>query len=218
MPTLRFSGEGVVSELLRRMTITGGLLSVCMVLGACCLTEPVFGFKLVRYDRSSPKIEIFKGRQILKLHEPGETVREYRVCIGINREGHKRITGDKRTPEGRYYICMKKTDSKFHKFLGISYPGEYDAKMAFRDGIISKATRDRIIRRSRQGKPPPWNTKLGGWVGIHGYPTKPYLKRWASLMFPKPHNWTDGCIAMWDFEIEELFSKVNIGTPVIIHP
>jgi murein L,D-transpeptidase YafK len=207
----------VLRSFLRQTVIAGGLTLLCFCQGF--LFPSGTGFcREAGVSTEDTKIEIFKGRQILELHEPGRDVRAFRVCIGINRAGHKRITGDKRTPEGRYYICMKKTDSKFHRFLGISYPGEYDAKLAFREGIISKGTRDRIIRHTRQGKTPPWNTKLGGWIGIHGYPTKPYIKRWASLLFPKPHNWTDGCIAMWDFEIDELFSKVKIGTPVFIHP
>jgi lipoprotein-anchoring transpeptidase ErfK/SrfK len=75
-----------------------------------------------------------------------------------------------------------------------------------------------IIQKVKQGEAPPWATKLGGWVGIHGYPTVDYYRRWASILFPKPWNWTDGCIALWNFEIEELFSRVKLGTPVKILP
>jgi hypothetical protein len=165
----------------------------------------------------TPRLVVYKSRQILELHEHGRK-KTYRVCLGLNPEGPKRRTGDKRTPEGNYYICLKNVVSNFHRFLGISYPGEEDAQYAFEHGKISLNTRDRIINSVKAKKRPPWDTKLGGWVGLHGYPTLFYPKTWIVLLCPKPHNWTDGCIAMWDFEIEELYSKVPVGTPITILP
>lgn len=163
-------------------------------------------------------IVIHKRDQILELYENGRRLKTYRVCLGLSPEGPKRVTGDKKTPEGQYFICYKSTKSRFHRFLGLSYPGEEDAQNAFENGLISLDKRDSIIRSIRKGKTPPWNTKLGGWVGIHGYPTEENHRRWVVLLYPKPHNWTDGCIAMWNFEIEELFSLVSVGTPVTIIP
>lgn len=163
-------------------------------------------------------ILIRKSSQILDLYRNGERIRSYRVCLGLNPDGPKRVTGDKRTPEGTYYICYKSAASQFHRFLGLSYPGEEDAHTAFENGLISLDKRDSIVSTVREGKKPPWNTKLGGWVGIHGYPTDENARRWVALLYPKPHNWTDGCVAMWNFEIEELFSLVPVGTPVVIVP
>lgn len=164
------------------------------------------------------RIVIFKGDQLLALYQNRERLKSYRVCLGLEPVGPKKIVGDKRTPEGDYFICLKSTESKFHRFLGISYPGERDAQIAFEQGLISLDTRDSIIARVRLGEAPPWDTKLGGWVGIHGYPTDEYQRKWASLFFPKPHNWTDGCIALWNFEIEELFYTVPLGTRITILP
>lgn len=210
-----------------------GLLAVALAMGASMFARAVgcsvlavsllFGLP----DRvstasveshSSLRIVIYKSRQLLDLYQGQVRIRTYRVCLGLEPWGPKRITGDRRTPEGEYFICLKTTASKFHRFLGISYPGETDAQAAFESGIISRATRDDIIRRARSGQAPPWDTKLGGWVGIHGYPTDDYKHTWISLLYPKPHNWTDGCIAMWNFEVEELFSAVTVGTPVTITP
>ncbi|MEJ2716608.1 MAG: L,D-transpeptidase [Deltaproteobacteria bacterium] len=160
------------------------------------------------------KIVIHKSKQLLELRENGVRVKSYRVVLGIAPEGRKSLVGDKKTPEGNYYICMKSASSRFR----ISYPGEDDAQYAFEKGLISLDTRDAIISKIREGKPPPWNTKLGGWVGIHGYPSNEYQRRWVALLYPKPHNWTDGCIALWNFEIEELFATVPLGTPVTILP
>jgi len=163
-------------------------------------------------------ILIRKSSQVLELYQNGDRVRTYRVCLGLDPEGPKRVTGDRKTPEGNYYICYKSTQSQFHRFLGLSYPGEEDAQDAFEKGLISLDKRDSILSSIREGKKPPWDTKLGGWVGIHGYPTDENARRWVALLYPKPHNWTDGCIAMWNFEIEELFSLVSVGTPVTIKP
>lgn len=163
-------------------------------------------------------IVVHKGRQVLELYLNGSKVRTYRVCLGLDPEGPKRVTGDRRTPEGNYVVCYKSQASRFHRFLGISYPSEDDVQMAFERGLISLDKRDTIIDRIRTGPRPPWNTELGGWVGIHGYPTDENHRRWVSLLYPKPHNWTDGCIAMWNFEVEELFSIVPLGTPITIVP
>ena len=92
--------------------------------------------------------------------------------------------------------------SRFHRFLGISYPSVADAQAAFENGLISLDKRDSIVGSLKSGKA-PWDTELGGWVGIHGYPTDEYERKWVTLLYPKPDNWTDGCIAMWNFEIEE---------------
>ncbi|MGO9571783.1 MAG: L,D-transpeptidase family protein [Desulfomonilaceae bacterium] len=163
------------------------------------------------------KIVILKAKQLLELHQNGKTIRTYRICLGTNPLGSKRVVGDAKTPEGEYFICYKSAASRFHRFLGISYPGVADAQAAFENGLISLGKRDSIVGSLKSGKA-PWDTELGGWVGIHGYPTDEYERRWVTLLYPKPDNWTDGCIAMWNFEIEELFSKVSVGTPVVISP
>lgn len=163
------------------------------------------------------KIVILKEKQILELHQNGKPVRTYRVCLGTNPLGSKRVLGDAKTPEGEYSICYKSTTSRFHRFLGISYPSVADTQTAFEEGLISLHKRDTIVESLKSGKA-AWDTELGGWVGIHGYPTDAYERKWVTLLYPKPDNWTDGCIAMWNFEIEELFSRVSLGTPVVISP
>jgi murein L,D-transpeptidase YafK len=167
---------------------------------------------------SPTKIVIFKERKVLELHKNGRDIKTYRVCLGLNPIGPKKITGDKKTPEGEYYICYKSTESSYHRFLGLSYPSAEDARAAFENGIISAEKKDTIISSIKNGQAPPWDTTLGGWVGIHGYPTDEYKRQWITLFYPKPDNWTDGCIAMWNSEIEEVFASVSIGTPVLILP
>jgi murein L,D-transpeptidase YafK len=209
----------------RPMPLPRKAILVLFALGMSLLVQPTvvlsdFGRVGERTDpkRWDAQIVVFKERQILELHENGTKTKSYRICLGMNPIGTKLITGDQKTPEGNYFICSKSTDSKFHRFLGISYPGAADAQAAFERGLISLDDRDAIIESAENGKTPPWNTKLGGWVGIHGYPTDWYRRLWVALFYPKPHNWTDGCIAMWNFEVEELFARVRIGTRVLIQP
>jgi len=169
-------------------------------------------------EEPASKIVILKEKRLLELHQNGRAVKTYRICLGTNPSGSKQVIGDAKTPEGEYFICYKSSASRFHRFLGISYPSTADAQAAFENGLISLDKRDSIVSSLKSKKAPPWDTELGGWVGIHGYPTDQHERRWVTLLYPKPDNWTDGCIAMWNFEIEELFSKVPVGTPVIISP
>ncbi len=163
-------------------------------------------------------IVVRKAEQLLELFRNGSRIKAYRICLGSNPIGAKTCVGDRKTPEGDYFVCYKSTGSRFWRFLGLSYPGEEDARRAFEQGAISLDKRNLIIDSIREGKRPPWDTELGGWVGIHGYPTDEYLRRWCAILLPKPDNWTDGCIAMWNSEIEELYSLVPVGTPVLIVP
>lgn len=180
--------------------------------------KATFAAHTSRASVPSLRVVIHKGRQVLALYEGARLVKTYRVSLGLEPVGAKTEAGDRRTPEGEYFICNKSSSSSFHRFLGISYPGEVDAIRAFEDGLISLETRNTIMRSAREGKTPPWNTRLGGWVGIHGYPTEDNQKRWVSLLYPKPHNWTNGCVALWDSEIEELYEVLPNGTPVTILP
>jgi murein L,D-transpeptidase YafK len=169
------------------------------------------------HDTKRIHIVISKTHRLLTLYENGRPVKKYRVCMGPL-DGPKTVTGDKKTPEGDYFICTKNTTSKYHLFLGLSYPNPKDITAAYESGVIDKKKYGEIMRRIKDRDRTPWNTELGGWVGIHGYPTDDRHRMWMSILHPKPDNWTDGCIALWNFEIEELFARVPLGTSVKILP
>jgi murein L,D-transpeptidase YafK len=188
-----------------------------LVLGLCVLVLFFSESLLPARVENHCKIVIWKADRKLELYKGNQLVKTYRICLGWNPLGAKQMTQDGKTPEGDYFICYKTEASKFYRFLGISYPDANDAVRALDTGMISRAVKN-SIDGFRIGNDPPWDTALGGWVGIHGYPTKWYDKMWTVLLYPKPHDWTNGCIALWDFEIEELFSKVNVGTPISILP
>ena len=156
---------------------------------------------------NSPVIEIWKSERKLTLREGDALIGEFRVALGAQPHYGKELQGDGRTPVGRYYVSDKKADSRFHRFLGISYPNVDDAERGYRRGLIDAGEWADIFFANLRGDAPPWRTVLGGRVGIHGYGGRPYL----------PIDWTEGCIAVSDADIEIIYDRTPVGTPVIIN-
>ena len=122
----------------------------------------------------------------------GKTVlKTYHVSLGRGPAGAKQVVGDNKTPEGKYIIDEKKTSTKFHRALHISYPNAGDRARAL-----------------KLGKSP------GGDIEIHGLPaTFAWLGTAQHTL-----DWTTGCIALTNDEIDELWKMVSVGTPVEIDP
>ena len=138
------------------------------------------------------------------LYENNKLVRTYRVGLGLSPVGDKVRSGDHRTPEGDFYIFTKNNKSAFYLSLGISYPNLAHAERGLRDGLITKAQYNSIVRANKAKTTPPQYTRLGGTIYIHG--------NGASS------DWTWGCVALEDENIRELFNAVTVGTPVTIEP
>ncbi len=151
-----------------------------------------------------PKLVVSKSKRQLTLYSNGKAVRAYRVGLGRNPVGDKAEQGDGRTPEGEFYVCVKNSASRFYLSLGLSYPNREDAERGLRDGLITRAEYNEIVSAIDRRVRPPWNTRLGGEVFIHGNGS-------AS-------DWTLGCIALDDSDMKELFEAVPKGTPVKIEP
>jgi len=151
-----------------------------------------------------PKIVVSKSRRRLYLYSKSAIVRAYRIGLGFQPAGHKVREGDGRTPEGKYYVCVKNPKSRYYLSLGLSYPNVRDAESGLRKGLITRRQYQEIAEAIRNGGTPPWNTALGGEIFIHGHGTK--------------SDWTLGCIAMENEDIRELYNAVPVGTPVIIQP
>jgi hypothetical protein len=158
----------------------------------------------VAFPLASPEIRIFKADHRLELWAAGKRLKSYPVGLGHRGLADKRRQGDHLTPEGRYYLCIRNAQSAFHLFLGVSYPGEAAAERGLKSGLITKTQRDRILATLKHKGCPPWNTGLGGTVGIHGGGSGA--------------DWTWGCIALEDLGIEELWVACPLGTPIIIEP
>ncbi len=129
------------------------------------------------------------------------------IGLGSAPIGHKLAEGDGKTPEGRYYVCTKNAASKFHLALGVSYPNEADAETALSENRISREQFSAIRSAQQNRRRPPWDTPLGGFIMIHGeHPDG------------KQGDWTAGCIALTNADIETLFSMAQIGDEIEILP
>jgi murein L,D-transpeptidase YafK len=161
---------------------------------------------------NSMKLWIFKAQRELWLIQKGKVKKVYRISLGKNPIGHKQRIGDNCTPEGEYFISEKKENSRFHRFLALSYPNIEDADLALENRRITTKHWADIWFALQTGKTPPPNTPLGGRVGIHG----------QGVLNPRTRkvlreiDWTEGCIALTDAEIEELFQLTSLKTPVKI--
>lgn len=152
----------------------------------------------------NPRIEVFKARRQLHLYSDGSIVRTYKVGLGLSPVADKERQGDRRTPEGEFYVFTKNNKSAFYLSLGISYPNIEDAERGLRSSLISRAQHDAIVKAIRRKATPPQNTALGGDIYIHGNGAG--------------SDWTWGCVALENEDIKELFDSVPVGTPVTIKP
>jgi len=142
-------------------------------------------------QQKADAILILKKDHVLELLAGGKVMRTYKVALGTGGLAPKEREGDGRTPEGRYIIDSRTAESHYHKALHISYPNAEDRKRAAKLGVAP-----------------------GGAIMIHGLPNgKGYIGA-AHRLF----DWTLGCIAVTDEEIDEIWDLVPIGTPVEIRP
>lgn len=137
------------------------------------------------------RVVVHKAERELLLVAEGKILKRYRIALGGHPRGHKTQEGDRRTPEGVYRIAGRNPRSAYHLSLRISYPNEEDRTQAARRGVSPGG--DIMIHGLPNGF---------GWIGR--------LHRWA--------DWTAGCIAVTDSEIEEIWRSVPDGTPVEIKP
>lgn len=136
-------------------------------------------------------VVVSKSDANMVLMRDGKVLKQYRIAMGDLPSGHKLKEGDQRTPQGRYILDYKKPDSAYYKSIHISYPNEEDKLRAKALGI-----------------------RPGGMIMIHGQnPRSPLPPEQA-----QQYNWTDGCIAITNAEMDEVWKAVDEGTPIEIWP
>jgi len=137
------------------------------------------------------KILVLKGKHEMQLIGNNEIIKSYPIAIGREPEGAKHFEGDDKTPEGKYFIESKNPNSGYYLNLGISYPAQKDIAFAKKIG-----------------------RKPGGLIKIHG------LKNGLGFLgkFHRWKDWTHGCIALTNHEMDELYHHIKIGTPIEIRP
>jgi len=148
-------------------------------------------------------IKVYKALRALELYGDDKLIGRYKIALGGEPIGDKHMEGDKKTPEGKYYICTRNDKSKYTLFLGLNYPNEEDAQRGLQSGLIEENAYEEIILENQNGKRPDWNTSLGGAVGIHGGGTI--------------GDWTFGCIALSNEDICIIWEYAKINTPVYIY-
>ncbi|ENV64844.1 hypothetical protein F949_00233 [Acinetobacter junii NIPH 182] len=140
-------------------------------------------------------IEVFKQQRQLKLKHHDQVIRSYPIRLGFNPVGHKQFEGDGKTPEGTYTIDWRNLQSAYYKSLHISYPNANDLAYA----------------KQRQ-------KSAGGDVMIHGTVPTPATAFPASATYMPRKDWTLGCIAVTNADMDEIWQLVKNGTQIIIHP
>ena len=172
--------------------------------GPATTTEPTAIDESVplKLPLKDPRIEVTKSERRMELFSAGVVVRRYKIGLGLSPVEDKIRQGDRRTPEGEFYVFTKNDKSAFYLSLGVSYPNIEDAERGLRDNLISRRQYDAIVWAIRRKSTPPQNTRLGGDIYIHGNGAG--------------SDWTWGCVALENADMKELFDAVRVGTPVII--
>ncbi|MDO6685609.1 MULTISPECIES: L,D-transpeptidase family protein [unclassified Agarivorans] len=134
-------------------------------------------------------VKVEKSKNRMYLLEKGQVVKEYHVAFGANPKGHKQQEGDEKTPEGVYQLDYKKENSSFYRAMHVSYPNKQDKANATKLGVSP-----------------------GGFIMVHGQ------RNWLSWLAPvtQHFNWTNGCIALTNSEMDEFMELVNVGTNIQI--
>lgn len=140
-------------------------------------------------ETAADSVVVRKSEKKMFLYQGGKILKEYSVIFGANPKGHKQQAGDERTPEGNYILDYKKNDSSFYKAIHISYPNKIDIENA----------------KMR-------NVNPGGQIMIHGQKNG---FSWLAFI-AQQFNWTDGCIAVTNKEMDEIWSLVDENTPILI--
>ena len=142
-------------------------------------------------DGAVDKLLVIKSERRMHLIREGEVVRSYRVSLGKQPKGAKLYEGDERTPEGFYWVDWRKPSDKYNLAMHISYPNERDRQNA-----------------GRLGRSP------GGMIMIHGTPVDDEYPEW----FFNTLDWTEGCIALRNADMQEVWQLVKDGTLIEIRP
>ena len=140
------------------------------------------------------KVIIKKSTRMLYLSQQGEIYKKYHISLGQIPEGAKEYEGDMKTPEGAYTLDWRQLSNSYYKSIHLSYPNSKDKAHAKKAGVSA-----------------------GGMIMIHGTPLNWSLSPIGDWM-PMLINWTEGCIAMSNDDIDEVWERTTNGTPIVIIP
>lgn len=159
------------------------------------------GHPWVLVDTSTYTIEVLQGDNIIKEF--------HNISLGVGGVSAERVADDNKTPLGIFHVTSINKKSRFHIFFGLDYPSLAQAKSAYYHNVIDFGDYSAIQTAALHGRQPPQDTALGGHIGIHG------LGR-GKLWIHNAYDWTKGCIALTNGQVDELSKWVDIGTLVVI--
>ncbi len=165
--------------------------------------DDAFGQKIMP-KIENPKIIVEKHKRILSLFDNKKLIKTYEISLGAMPKGDKEIEGDGKTPEGEFYIFTKNDKSAFFLSLGVSYPNKEDATRGLKQNLINQNEFDEIVNAIDLKEMPLQKTKLGGEIYIHGGGCEA--------------DWTQGCIALSNEDMQELFDIIKPGIYINIKP
>ena len=141
--------------------------------------------------RQADEVIIDKSDRELHLLSDGEVIRTFKIALGIRPEGDKKKEGDFRTPEGRYLLDLRNPNSDYFLSIHVSYPSPADRREAQQSGV-----------------------EPGGAIMIHGQPNEPT----RSETYYKTQDWTNGCIAVSNSDMIDIWLMTGDNTPIEIRP
>lgn len=187
----------------------GGLITRALLLASLIATGLCYSVA-VAADRFA--IEVDKSKRLLIVRQGEEAHKVYPIATGRGGPGDKQVLGDNKTPVGSYQVVGFNDSSKFEYFIRLNYPNVKDAFHGLKNEVIDRAEFDTIVAASRRSKLPPQDTTLGGAIGIHGLG----LETDKKIHIHDNLDWTEGCIALRNDQIQDLRNFISIGTRVVI--
>ncbi len=152
--------------------------------------------KQIRQDTPITEVKVYKAQRQVKLMHKDQTIQSYPMRLGFDPVGHKVKEGDGKTPEGQYILDWRNPKSAFYKSLHVSYPNTKDTAKAKQLGVSA-----------------------GGDIMIHGSATTSQVDKLPKLMTYLPQkDWTWGCVAVRNVDMDEIWKLVDDGTVITIYP
>jgi murein L,D-transpeptidase YafK len=194
----RYNPEVILHRTPTRRTLRGALLGAfALAVAAPAYAEgplPSSAIASAGVEAALPladRVVVRKSDRRLLLMRGEEVLRSYKVSLGLRPEGHKQFEGDYRTPEGRYRLTRRNPNSEYFLSIQVDYPNELDVARARRQGL-----------------------KPGGAIMIHGEPNTPRKPR----DYYRNVDWTEGCIAVSNSDMVEIWLMTPPDTPIEITP
>ena len=182
-----------------RMPVAAVLLALACTISVCTAGDAASRVLLV--DTEALTLSVLEhGRPQMTLHN---------IAIGRFGASPAKRRADNQTPLGRFKVTAVRRNSGFHRFIELDYPDAERANTAFAAGEIDRVERRAILAAHQRGVLPPQGTPLGGNIGIHGLGS-------ADRQLHEPLNWTRGCVALTDRQVDSLLVWVRVGMTVEI--